>query len=285
MFVFRVSGLTVLLFLLLASSVPAVSLDGNPGGQSLQAQFDVPESDLLEAVQEVIGDQIIHGTQQYAKEKVLYGAHSAESSSAFRESHIDGKVFYKVAENVLSPQFFKDSNDLGTIAIRYIIRAINPTSTALQIDAVFLENDHRRVHQSEGVVESAEFAEIQKRLDALNLRRKEAHEERKKLDQLQAEDNALALAGNPSSGTAGAANSAVQDLERRVTILRRQAERRVKDSETPLRSAPFRSATTIASLPAQTEVLIVVITPYWYGVETQDGRRGWIHHSQLEMLP
>ena len=148
----------------------------------------------------------------------------------------------------MSPQFFKDSNDLGTIAIRYIIRAINPTSTALQIDAVFLENDHRRVHQSEGVVESAEFAEIQKRLDALNLRRKEAHEERKKLDQLQAEDNALALAGNPSSGTAGAANSAVQDLERRVTILRRQAERRVKDSETPLRSAPFRSATTIASL-------------------------------------
>ena len=134
-------------------------------------------------------------------------------------------------------------------------------------------------------MESAEFAEIQKRLDALNLRRKEAHEERKKLDQLQAEDNALALAGNPSSGTAGAANSAVQDLERRVTILRRQAERRVKDSETPLRSAPFRSATTIASLPAQTEVLIVVITPYWYGVETQDGRRGWIHHSQLEMLP
>ena len=40
-----------------------------------------------------------------------------------------------------------------------------------------------------------------------------------------------------------------------------------------------------SSLPAETEVLIVVLTPYWYGVETEDGHRGWIHHSQLESLP
>ena len=285
MFVSRVLGFSVLLFLLLFTTVPAVSLSGNPARQSLEAQFDVPEADLLRAVQEVVGDPIIHGTQQYAKEKLLYGAHPAESSSAFRGQQVDGKIFYKVAENVLSPRFFQDSNDLGTITVRYLVRAINPTSTAVQIDAVFVENDHRRVHQSEGVVESAEFAEIQKRLDALNLPRKEVHEERKKLDQLQAEDTALASASSPATGSAGAANSAAEDLERRVATLRRQAERRVKDSGTPLKSAPFRSATTIAALPAQTEVLIVVITPYWYGVETQDGRRGWIHHSQLEMLP
>ena len=30
---------------------------------------------------------------------------------------------------------------------------------------------------------------------------------------------------------------------------------------------------------------MVVLTPYWYGVETEDGHRGWVHHSQLEPLP
>jgi SH3-like domain-containing protein len=33
------------------------------------------------------------------------------------------------------------------------------------------------------------------------------------------------------------------------------------------------------------EVVIVVQTPYWYGIETEDGEHGWINHSQLESLP
>jgi hypothetical protein len=284
MFVSRVSGFSVLIFLLLFTTVPAVTSLGKPGSEALEAQFDVPEADLLRAVEEVVGDQIIHGTQQYAKEKILYGAHPAQSSAAFREQQIDGKIFYKVAENVLSPRFFKDSSDLGTITVRYLVRAVHSTSTALEIEAVFVENDHRRVHASEGVVESAEFAEIQKHLDALNLQKKEGREEPKKPDPVPAEE-AVTSASHPRGASDGPANSALQDLERRVASLRRQAERRVKDSETPLRSAPFRSATTIASLPAKTDVLVVVITPYWYGVETEDGRRGWIHRSQLETLP
>jgi len=28
-----------------------------------------------------------------------------------------------------------------------------------------------------------------------------------------------------------------------------------------------------------------VVTKYWYGVETTDGQRGWVHHSQVEPLP
>jgi hypothetical protein len=269
---------------LILFALPAASLEGG-SDPTLRLQIDAPEADVVQVVQQVTQDQIIHGTQQYAKEKVLYGAHAADSSSAFRETPADGKVFYKVAENILSPIFFKDSNDIGTITVRYLVQSIGAASTALQIDAVFVERDRRRLHRSEGVVESAEYAEIHKQLEALNLHRKETHQEQKKLEELQAQDQALALAANPSNGNSTAAETAIQELERRVVSLRRQVERRIKDSGTPLKSAPFRSASTIASLPAQAEVLIVVITPYWYGVETQDGRRGWIHHSQLEMLP
>jgi hypothetical protein len=74
-------------------------------------------------------------------------------------------------------------------------------------------------------------------------------------------------------------------LQDRVHSLRREVERIVKVPGTELKSAPFRSASTILSLPAQTDVLVMVITPYWLGVETTDGHRGWIHRSQLESLP
>ena len=35
----------------------------------------------------------------------------------------------------------------------------------------------------------------------------------------------------------------------------------------------------------ESEVLVVVLTKYWYGVETADGHRGWVHRSQAEPLP
>ncbi|MGB9256077.1 MAG: hypothetical protein WCC25_14655, partial [Candidatus Korobacteraceae bacterium] len=59
----------------------------------------------------------------------------------------------------------------------------------------------------------------------------------------------------------------------------------VREQGAQLKSAPFHSAAILESVPAQSEVLIVVVSPYWYGVETDDGHRGWIHHSQLEPLP
>jgi hypothetical protein len=41
----------------------------------------------------------------------------------------------------------------------------------------------------------------------------------------------------------------------------------------------------LQALPTGTEVLIVVSTPYWYGVETHEGQHGWILRDELEMLP
>ena len=101
----------------------------------------------------------------------------------------------------------------------------------------------------------------------------------------------LANQSSPDQGTSdqstsdrGIAEQTVpaQSLEERVKSLRRQVERVVKSPGAPLKSAPFHTASSLQSLPAGTEVLIVISTPYWYGVETHEGQHGWIMRDELE---
>jgi hypothetical protein len=73
-----------------------------------------------------------------------------------------------------------------------------------------------------------------------------------------------------------------QSLEERVKDLRKQLEWQVKSPGAPLKSAPFHTASTVQSLPPGTEVLILISTPYWYGIETHEGQHGWIMRDQLE---
>ena len=76
-----------------------------------------------------------------------------------------------------------------------------------------------------------------------------------------------------------------QTPEQHVQELRRQLERLVKAPGGALRAAPFHTASTLQSLPTGTEVLIVITTPYWVGIETHDGQHGWMLRDDLEMLP
>jgi hypothetical protein len=89
----------------------------------------------------------------------------------------------------------------------------------------------------------------------------------------------------PSQSSSGegrpVATASGQSLEEHVKDLRRQLERLVKDPGAALKSAPFHTASTLQSLPTGTEVLIVISTPYWYGVETHDGQHGWIMRDDL----
>src|SRR5579862_1451156 len=90
-----------------------------------------------------------------------------------------------------------------------------------------------------------------------------------------------------TSGSAPIANTEdlLETLEEHVKDLRRQVERRVKSPGAPLKSAPFHTASTLQSLTPGTEVLIVVTSSYWYGVETHDGQHGWMLRDDLELLP
>jgi hypothetical protein len=86
-------------------------------------------------------------------------------------------------------------------------------------------------------------------------------------------DAAQTQSGQPQSA---------QNLEDRVKDLRKQVERLVKSPGAPLKSAPFHTAGTLQLLGTGTEVLILITTPYWYGVETHEGQHGWIMRDQLE---
>ncbi|HSB75758.1 MAG TPA: hypothetical protein VLC12_08915 [Terriglobales bacterium] len=249
---------------------------------SLELQVDSPEADVVQAVEAVTEDPIVHGTYSYEKEKLLMGAHAAQWAPIFGQWNGTGKVFYKVDEKVLSPRYFEDTGDIGTISIRYVIEAVSASSTDLRIDAVFVDA-RRRVHWSEGAVESAEYGAIQQQIRQLQALRRRPHVENESSSR---RESAAAIAQESPVGPAGGgAVSAEQELEQHVNSLRRQLERRVKAEGAMLRSAPFQSATTLEKLPANSEVLLLIVTPYWYGIETEDGHHGWLHHSQLEPLP
>src|SRR5204863_1458650 len=76
-----------------------------------------------------------------------------------------------------------------------------------------------------------------------------------------------------------------ENLEQHVRRLSHEVERVVKSPGAQLKTAPFRSASTVKSLPAGSELVILITTSYWYGVETESGEHGWIHRSQLGPLP
>jgi len=252
----------------------------------LMMRMEAPVADVLSAVQQVTEDQIIHGTYSYEKERILYGAHSATEAHVFGPWQGQGTVLYKVAEKIVSPRYFKDTGDIGTISIRYVVQSADASASIVQIDAVFVDarNAH---HASMGNVEAAEFAAIQDHLRSLQARRQ----------QLQQNSTPVVAAAPPATATpaTNAAPSAdasdapapmtVAELQKHVDALRHEVELRVREEGAQLKSAPFHSAATLETVPGQSQVLIVIVSPYWYGVETEDGHRGWIHHSQLEPLP
>ena len=49
-----------------------------------------------------------------------------------------------------------------------------------------------------------------------------------------------------------------------------------------LKAAPFQSAASLKTLSAYTDVVILIVTPHWLGVETPEGQRGWLPQERLE---
>jgi hypothetical protein len=254
------------------------------GDEGFNGSLDAPEAEVLQAVHLIVNDPVVYGTYSYEKEKQLKGAKPASSVRVFGDDPDQGKVFFKVLENVLAPRHFKETADLGTIYLRYIVQGTGPATTAIHVDAIYVEKNRRRRHESDGAVEESEFQAIKDRLEKMQAEQKAVNE----------------MAGNDSSaapttaeGSAGAnvpepmskGISSAEELEKRVAELRHRAEMRTAAGGAALKSAPYRTAATLQSLPAQAELLVVVLTKYWYGVETTDGRRGWVHRSQAEPLP
>ena len=123
---------------------------------------------------------------------------------------------------------------------------------------------------------------IQEHLDAITNKRKQADEEAKRSAQEEAERDAERAR---QSAAAASAVSSVQDLEQHVHDLRQQVESTVKTGGAPLRGAPFKASPPLQTVAGGTEVVILIVTPYWYGIETPDGHRGWMQRSSLDAIP
>jgi hypothetical protein len=311
----------VLLTLLLAAiPLSARKKDALQYGAGLIMNVPFPESEVAQVVEDVAQSGIIRGTKEYNKDEYIAGAVGANSTKVFPEKAEPGeRVFYKIRLKTLDPRNFKDSGDIGTLAVRYVLKAQDGQHTIIRIDARFVEDFRRTVHVSNGSVESEEYKVIHDHLEELQLAKAEAREVEKnndaererKAQQAKAEASvsqqksdltnapkaqaAPVLANVSNAATAGGTvlpaatanapaltDARAQTVEQRVKDLRQQVERRVKAPGAPLKSAPFRTASNLQSLAAGTEVLIVVSTTYWLGVETHDGQHGWMLRDELE---
>ncbi|HTG27149.1 MAG TPA: hypothetical protein VK818_02900 [Methylomirabilota bacterium] len=243
------------------------------------------EPEVLQALHEVLEDHIIHGTRVFEREPTLTGAEEAPSTPLFGRWQGGGKVFYKVRKDVVAPRHFKESSDAGTIAVRYVVVSMTPARTRVQIDAVFVESAHRAVHTSDLTVEASEFKAIQEHLQANQLAEQEARDLKRRRDSAELVKKTMIRRREDETTLLASTQSSVKDLEERLKDLRLEIERRVKPPGTDLKAAPFQSSAKVAALPAYTEVVIVIVTPHWYGVQTPEGQRGWIAIEQLESLP
>ncbi|MFZ0417107.1 MAG: hypothetical protein WAM04_03320 [Candidatus Sulfotelmatobacter sp.] len=324
----------LVLLALLMAAIPVASRtkDKLPYGEPLIVNIPMPAGEVEQVVVEVAQNGVIRGTKEYNKDEFVGGAKAADSSRVFPSWDQGGKVFYKVREQAIDPRNFKDTSDVGTLAVRYVVQAQGEKNTVLRIEALFKEDFRHIVHQSNGSVESAEYKDIREHLDEIETMKsqnveseKEREEQLAKKRSLEAQNNPPPSPANPwpgqpkqvaqSSSVRAAQTSSVQvaesssiqaaqpvapassepapagqtppgqTLEERVKSLRGQVERLVKSPGAPLKSAPFHTASTLQLLGTGTEVLIVISTPYWYGVETHEGQHGWVQRDQLELLP
>jgi len=241
------------------------------------------EADVIKAVEYVIQDQVLHGTQMYTREDELTDAEPATSSAYYGAWTGPGHVFFKIRRNALSPTHFKNTTDVGTITVRYIVLGVAPNRTHLQIDAVFVEDGSKRVHDSDTTVETSEFAEIQGQIVRIQREKRETAETQARQQRLR-DAQADAKERAAEAAKLQDADSSLNSLQMRAHELEHDAEVRVID-KADLKSAPFQRAATLISVPANSDVLVEIITPYWYGVETTDGHRGWLRRDQVEPIP
>jgi hypothetical protein len=271
-------------FLVLGTTTSAARPDKKPPAEGFTIDLTASEPDVLKAVRNVVEDQTIHGTYVYEKEKILSGAATATYSAYYGAWTDDGHAFYKIYEGALAPRHFKNSADIGIITVRYVVQGVSPTRTHLRIDAVFVEDGSNRVHESDSTVESSEYAEIQTHLVGIQRDEQQLAESLQKR-QLDAEAIAITQQHSEEAVRLNDVESSVKGLQQRANQLQHDLEVRVIHADTELKASPFYGAAKLATLPASSDVLVEIITTYWYGIETSDGHRGWLRRDQVEPLP
>jgi hypothetical protein len=248
--------------------------------------IDLPESydQVLATVREVVNDGVIRGTFQYKGTSELDGAQPAQSSEVFARWTEGGTVLYKLRTHTLSPAHFSESADEGTVVVRYVVQPLTPTGTRLRIDAIFVEDDRRRSHASDGAVENAEFEAVSAKIKEIEQSQAKSKEEsvhreqQQRLEELQAQLDRETLALNTALNTQ-------QQLEKHVRELEHTKPARVRTTTADLKAAPYTESKTLQQLAQGSTLTVLAQIPGWYRVQSSDGRQGWVYQLLLEFAP
>jgi hypothetical protein len=277
---------SVLLSFLLSILFPASGISREtlttPG---IVREFSASLVEIRQAVLAVAGDKIVHGTLVFDKEPILTGAEAVNSTPLFDSWEGPGEVYFKIRKNAIAPRHFMESGDQGTIAVRYVIIPVDANRTRVKIDALYQESGHRVVHASDGTVEKSEMKEIKDQLEALQEAASQAADARRRETSAELVRQSIVRQREDETSRFNNAQSAQKDLEQQVSVLHHELERRVKAPGADLKAAPFQSAANLKTLSAFTDVVILIVTPHWLGVETPEGQRGWLPLERLEQLP
>ena len=313
-----VRGACMASLLILSLCGPCFSRSRDTGGASFSIDLDSPFDEVVTIVSDVAHSPSIKGTFEYRDEEQLNGAQFSEKSSLFPAWTGSGKVFFKIRSKALSPSHFLNSNDVGTVAVRYIVQEQSPNQTRLFIDAVFIENARHHGHPSDGYVETCEFGEIGKRLKDRKLLQTQAaagHQFSPGAESSSRVDGTTSETPSPLSSTpktVGAAqaqpvdaaqnadlqhaideqtsllagDSATLDkLEAQARHLRTSEFVRIKSDRAELKALPYAHARVVEALTKGQEVTVLAKSSYWYQVRAEDGKEGWISHALLEVQP
>jgi hypothetical protein len=189
-----------------------------------------------------------------------------------------------VLHNALAPRHFKDAADVGTLTVRYVVQGVEPNKTRVQIDAAFVEDGNHKAHASDTTVETSEFADIQSHILEIQKQEQQTAELNQRRKAL-VETREAAKERNDELARLNESETSLTSLQHQVDELHRKIEVRVKSDAIDLKAAPFNRAAKLSSIPGHSELLVEIITDYWYGVETVEGHRGWVRQDQVEPLP
>ena len=251
-------------------------------GEELSVELEVPYEQLVKIIQEVSEDSIIRGTSQYKGTTELDSAISAKAASGFETWKGQGIVLFKIRPNALAPEHFYQSNDQGTVAVRYIVEPAGANLSHVRIQAIFSPDDGHRLHPSDGAVENAEFAEISRKLQEQEEQgRKQGEEEIAK--QRQVKEDELRVQLDRDRAKLNATIAKQQQLEKELQGLLKDRPARIRTASADLKAAPYNESSTLRLLSRDDNVTVVQQTQNWYRVQTAAREQGWVYRLMVDI--
>ena len=270
------------ILLVLAAARFAPARDTTHYGDGFTIDLDESYDRVLLVVKRVVDDGVVRGTSEYKGSAEIYGAAPGTESNAFRTAPAPGTVLYKIRKDTIAPEHFYQSNDVGTLAVRYVVKALGPNSTRLNIDAIFQEDSHHHYHPSDGTVENAEFLAISDQIKDID--DKEAKDKQDALYAVE-EKKMVALLAQLDQARAElkTADAKERELSKKVSAVSGGKPGRVKTATADLKAQPYNESKTVGSLSQGDAVTVLTQTRSWYRVQAAGGTQGWVYRLMLEV--